>query len=165
MDYGALLPNVAGDSLRPDTAENASDWHSSILGMVAGGWAEPDSAFNDGKQLVGFRVFIDGVGEGEVIEFVKEAWGPSHHRVRLFDGRSNTAATMSMAPEVLVTLRRKNNGKTRWLVFLGIGGELSSDRTHAVCCASASHFFAPQRPRLTVSVSDSGSRIVPHSIS
>ena len=96
---------VSGESLDD---QMLSSWDSLKDSLASEGWAEPSAALTDadGSVLVGERIYVMGMGIGEVTEFVHSRVGASKHVIELEDGpRTET-----------VCLRRKGNDKTPFLV-------------------------------------------------
>ena len=89
------------------------DWGSQKEALLQEGWSEPLQEFDDGPSLIGYRVFVEGLGKGKVTAFTRAKFGPSAHTVE-FPGIVPGAASSTRQ----VKLRRKGNGETPWVVQL-----------------------------------------------
>lgn len=88
--------------------EMFKSWDALRETLFREGWVEPEASLTegDGHALVGERIYAMGYGAGKVKEFIHARVGPSKHVVELEDG-----------PRIeTITLRRKNNDKTPFLV-------------------------------------------------
>jgi hypothetical protein len=77
-------------------------------GAAGGKWDE-------GKRLIGRRVFVDGYGEGTVVDFHKKTIGASTHSIDFNTPGSGSDPGLIMP----VKLQRKGNNQTFWLVWPG----------------------------------------------
>jgi hypothetical protein len=76
--------------------------------LLDSGWAVPDASLDVGSASLGRRVFVEGYGIGNVVEFKRAAIGTSSHLLRLDNGLM-----------VEVKLQRKGNKAANcaaWLV-------------------------------------------------
>ena len=100
--------------------------------LAAGGHDES----YDGPSLIGYRVFVEGLGKGKVTAFTRAKFGPSAHTVE-FPGIVPGAASSTRQ----VKLRRKGNGETPWVVQLP---------TRVVVQESPEHEASAARERLVM---------------
>ena len=79
-----------------------------VQGATGGKWDE-------GKRLIGRRVFVDGYGEGTVLDFHNKTIGASTHSIDFNTTSSGNDSGLIMS----VKLQRKGNNQTLWLVWPG----------------------------------------------
>jgi hypothetical protein len=126
-----LKNNVTLDSALAQLKQEmtrAVNWERQKRQRAVAGWVDPTGQprFDDGKRLVGCRVFVEHQGEGSVIAFKKSTFGTSEHVIK-FDNNVAGKGTS-------VRLRRKGNREERWLVQVDATGtakkvDVSSDET------------------------------------
>ena len=67
--------------------------------LLREGWSEPPPDLDDGAVLVGYRVFVDGYGEGKVVQFNKSRipGRASAHTIE-FQGAGEASTTERIQP-------------------------------------------------------------------
>jgi hypothetical protein len=94
---------------------STSTWPERGELLRQGGWEEPEPGFaDDGSALIGYDLFVQGLGKGRVLEFSKARVGTSTHVIEFESGGIQKVA-----------LLRKGNSKTPFLV---LGPEVTEDR-------------------------------------
>ena len=57
-------------------------WDEVTEALLAEGWRRPTAAHDAGAAVIGCAVYVEGRGEGRVLDFVKRKIGASAHTVR-----------------------------------------------------------------------------------
>jgi hypothetical protein len=104
-----------------DEAEESLDWEIQALRRQRRGWVYPGAAggeWDEGKRLIGRRVFVNGYGEGTVTDFTKKTLGligSSAHSIDFNTLSSGNDPGLIMS----VKLQRKGKKGALWLVWPG----------------------------------------------